>query len=82
MRDLIPDWLTPGAAETLAVKIYRTIKIRGQDAAGTLRDVLTGYQNPVPLEIMRFQIALAIDESSDRDFIPAAFRATVQGIGK
>ncbi len=82
VRDRVPDWLTPGAAETLAVKIYRTMRTRGTAARETLLDVLEGYQNPVPLDVMRFQIALAVAESSDRDFVPDAFRLMRGEAGK
>jgi hypothetical protein len=35
---------------------------------------LREYQNPVPPDVMQFQIRLAVAESSDLDFIPAFFR--------
>ena len=82
VRDHIPHWLTPGAAETLAVKIYRTLKVRGLGARETLLAVLADYQNPVPLDVMRFQIALAVEESSDRDFVPVSFRTSEPAAGR
>jgi hypothetical protein len=36
--------------------------------------VLAGYQNPVPREVMEFQIGLAIREASDMEFVPDAIR--------
>ena len=73
-REQMPLLLTPGAAETLALKIYRTIKTRRVSAAAALAATLADYQNPVPLQTLRFQIALAAAEASDRSFVPAAFR--------
>ncbi len=73
-RERLPLLLTPGAAEALALKIYRTTKTRGQSAAESLAGALADYQDPVPLETLRFQIALAAAEASDRSFVPAIFR--------
>ena len=70
----IPDLLTPGAAETLAVKVYRTLKVKKVAPGEALRMALADYQAPVSPEIMRFQIGLAVAESSDRAFVPERFR--------
>jgi hypothetical protein len=56
------------------VKIYRSIRTEGLSPVDALRDVLDGYQNPVPPDVMDFQIALAAREASDGDFVPEAFR--------
>ena len=77
-REYLPTLLTPGAAETLALRLYRTIKTRNLSAAEALAAVLTDYQNPISPEIMRFQIGLAVAEASDRAFVPAAFRESVR----
>ena len=73
-RDRLPTLLTPGAAEALTLKIYRTMKTRKQSAAEALTGALADYQDPVPLQTLRFQIALAVGEASDRSFVPAVFR--------
>ena len=39
-----------------------------------LRQVLAEYQSPVAREIMDFQIALAVNEATDMDFVPEIFR--------
>lgn len=70
----IPEHLTPGAAEAIAVKIYRAVKVEGLTPLDALRDTLDGYQNPVPADVMQFQIGLAAREASDVDFVPAPFR--------
>jgi len=36
---------------------------------------LTGYQHPVPADVMNFQIALAAKEATDGDFVPEIFRS-------
>lgn len=71
---LLPDLVTPGAAESLAVKVHRFVKTRGIAPVEALRDCLDEYQDPVPEEIMRFQIGLAAQEASDLAFVPEEFR--------
>jgi hypothetical protein len=75
VKATVPLLLTPGAAETLSVKIYRLVKAEGKTPLEALKDVLSDYQSPVPLDVMEFQISLAVREASDLDFVPAAFRA-------
>jgi hypothetical protein len=74
VRTLIPILMTPGAAEALSVKIYRSIRTRNATPRDALRHALTDYQPPVPHEIMQFQIDLAVRETTDVDFVPAMFR--------
>jgi hypothetical protein len=70
----IPLLLTPGAAETLATKVYRFSRTQSLSAAAALKACLVDYRNPVAKEVMDFQIDLAVREASDIDFIPQAFR--------
>ncbi len=70
----VPLLLTPGAAETLAVKIYRLVRTSQCSPLDAVRSCFTDYQNPVPLEMLEFQIRLAVTEASDLDFVPAVFR--------
>ena len=74
LAPLMPSLLTPGAAETLAVKLYRTVRVDSLDPAEALRRSLTGYANPVPVDVLEMQIGLAAREASDVDFIPEMFR--------
>jgi ATPase family associated with various cellular activities (AAA) len=74
IEPLVPPLLTPGAAEAIAVKLYRIVRTEGLTPLGALRDTLEGYQNPVPPDVMQFQIALAAREASDGDFVPEPFR--------
>jgi hypothetical protein len=74
LEPLIPALLTPGAAEAIAVKLYRSVRTDGLAPAAALRDTLDSYQHPVPPDVMQFQIGLAAREASDGDFVPEAFR--------
>ncbi|MCB1061957.1 MAG: AAA family ATPase [Verrucomicrobiae bacterium] len=75
---LLPELVTPGAAESIAIKVYRLVKTRQVDAVEALRDCLDEYQNPVPKDVMDFQIGIAVREASDLDFVPAVFREQFQ----
>jgi hypothetical protein len=75
VRDKVPNLLTPGAAEALAVKIYRNSKTENITPLDALSQALTGYQHPVPADVMNFQIALAAKEATDGDFVPEIFRS-------
>lgn len=71
---LIPDLLTPGAAEAIAVKVYRAVRTDNLTPIEALRETLDSYQSPVPPDVMDFQIALAAREASDGEFVPERFR--------
>ena len=72
----VPLLLTPGAAETLAVKVYRLVRTTLCSPLEALRGCLTDYQNPVSPDTLDFQIRLAVAEASDLDFVPEVFRRT------
>ena len=74
LEPCMPSLLTPGAAEALAVKIYRLVRTAGRSPADAVRESLRDYQNPVPLDVLETQIRLAAREASDLDFVPACFR--------
>jgi hypothetical protein len=69
----MPTWLTPGAAEALVVKAYRHSRTQNVDAATALESCLRGYQNPVPADVLEYQMRLAIREATDLAFVPQAF---------
>jgi len=71
----MPVLLTAGSAETLAVKVYRVARTEDKSPGEALRACLCDYQNPVPLDTLKFQIALAVSEASDLDFVPLQFRS-------
>ena len=72
----MPTLLTPGAAEALAVKIYRLVRTAGRTPADAVRESLRDYQNPVPLDVLETQIRLAAREASDLEFVPECFRVS------
>ena len=74
LEPLIRPLLTPGAAEALAVKVYRIVRTQSKTAPDALRECLEDYQNPIPPDVMAFQIQLAVQEASDLEFVPAYFR--------
>lgn len=71
---LVPGLVTAGAAESIAVKVYRQVKTDSITAEEALRDCLDEYQNPIPPDVMDFQITIAVREASDLDFVPEEFR--------
>jgi len=74
LRAAIPDLLTPGAAEALSVKIYRTLKTGAASPETALESALSDYQPPVPPAVIDAQIALAVAEATDLSFVPPRFR--------
>jgi SpoVK/Ycf46/Vps4 family AAA+-type ATPase len=77
LKELIPNLLTPGAAETLAIKIYRQVKTKDIGAAEALKQILSDYQHPIAPEVMARQIEIAVREASDLAFVPAALRGSI-----
>jgi hypothetical protein len=75
LENSLPLLLTPGAAEALAVKVYREARVEKRPAVDVLQENLLDYQPPVDPDVLKFQIELAIRESSDTDFIPESLRA-------
>lgn len=71
---LIPEWVTPGGAESIAMKVYRLVKTKKLEALEAVRECLDDYQSPISRDVMEFQIGLAVSEASDLDFVPEAFR--------
>ena len=74
LTPMLPLQLTPGAAEALAVKIYRLTRTDQLAPDAALRASLTDYQPPVSPAVMAAQIRLAINEASDLEFVPACLR--------
>ncbi len=70
----LPDWLTPGAAEALAVKAYRAFRTEKKSAVDAVQSCLQGYRPPVSRDILAFQMRIAIAEASDPSFVPPVFR--------
>jgi hypothetical protein len=71
----MPILVTPGAAEALVVKAYRHSRTQNTPAAAALAACLVDYQNPVPPDVLEFQMRIAIREATDLAFVPPQFRA-------
>ena len=74
LKDKLPGLLTPGAAEALSVKVYRAHKVENIEPLAALKDALQDYRPPVDPAVLGEQIALAIGEASDAEFIPASLK--------
>lgn len=70
----LPLLLTPGAAEALVVKAYRQSRTQQLAPIAALTQCLTGYQNPVPADVMEFQMRIAVREATDLAFVPPSLR--------
>lgn len=70
----LPLLLTPGAAEALAVKVYRRVRTLDEAPIDAVRACLVGYQPPVPLDVLEFQMRIAIREATDMQFVPERLR--------
>ncbi len=70
IKDIIPPLLTPGAAEAISVQTFRIHKTTDLDALGALKECLTGYRPPVPMDTLNFQMKIAAQEATDASLIP------------
>jgi hypothetical protein len=70
----LPLLLTPGAAEAFAVKAYRLARTGSMQPRAAIAASLTDYQAPVALEVLEFQMRIAIAEATDLRFVPASLR--------
>jgi hypothetical protein len=70
----LPLLLTPGAAEAIAVKAYRLARTRKLEPIQAIEACLTGYQPPVPEDVLNFQMQIAVREATDLAFVPESLR--------
>ena len=70
----VPDLLTPGAAESIIMKAYRVVQTTKVSVMEGLKHCLREYQSPILPEVMDAQIRLAIQETSDMEFVPQKIR--------
>lgn len=70
----LPLLLTPGAAEALAVKVYRQVRTAQMEPLAALTHCLQGYQPPVAEQVLRLQMSIAIREATDMAFVPESLR--------
>lgn len=78
LKDRVPDLLTPGAAEALAVKCYRLAKIRQLSPMDALRACLDDYVPPISLQVLRHQMWLAAEEATEASFVPERIRKLLE----
>ncbi len=74
LKSHIPELLTAGAAEAIAVKARRIMVTRECSAEQALSDCLQDYLPPISPQVIRDQILLAVNEASDASFIPEIFK--------
>jgi len=74
LNDKMPELLTPGAAEAIAVKARRLMITESCSAKEALEGCLQGYLPPISEAVINAQIQLAVEEASDASFIPKAFQ--------
>ncbi len=82
LRDLIPDLMTPGEVDALLADLKREVLTERVPAIEALKRCFRDYLKPVPLEIIRRQIELAVQECSKAEFIPERFRRSELGPGR
>jgi hypothetical protein len=75
----VPLLLTPGAAEAIAAKAYRMARTQSLEPIKAIEACLTGYQPPVPDDVLRFQMQLAAREATDLTFVPESLRKLAEG---
>lgn len=75
LKNRVPDLLTPGAAEALAVKCFRHVKVKGVGPTQALRLCLDDYLPPISLKILRHQMRLAAEEATEASFVPERIRS-------
>ena len=79
LGDKLPLLLTPGAAEAIAAKAYRVARTQSLEPIKAIEACLTGYQPPVPDDVLRFQMQLAAREATDLTFVPEPLRKLAEG---
>jgi hypothetical protein len=74
---LFPKLVTAGGAEALAVKAVRLVKTGSHEPAAALLHVFETSRPPIPVETLKFQMRLAVDEATESTFISDAVQATL-----
>lgn len=74
LQDKSPLLMTAGAAEALAAKVMRVQVTSERKTSEILSEMLENYQPSVPMEIIEFQIDLAVKEATDIELVPEYFQ--------
>ncbi|WP_119302057.1 AAA family ATPase [Dongia deserti] len=79
LGDKLPLLLTPGAAEAIAAKAYRIARTQSLEPTAAIEACVTDYQPPVPEDVLRFQMQLAVREATELAFVPEPLRKLADG---
>ena len=74
LQDKSPLLMTAGAAEALAAKVMRVEVTSDRKTSEILAEMLEDYQPSVPMEVIDFQIDLAVKEATDIELVPEFFQ--------
>jgi hypothetical protein len=74
LQDKSPLLMTAGAAEALAAKVMRVQVTSERKTSEILSEMLENYQPSVPMEVIEFQIDLAVNEATDIELVPEFFQ--------
>jgi hypothetical protein len=72
LSPLLPELLTPGGAEALAVKAVRLVKTKTHAPFQAMEHILSSSLPPVPFETLKAQMRLAVKEATESEFVPPA----------
>lgn len=74
LKEHLPQLLTAGGAEALAVKAVRLVKTGTHTAREAMEDILVNSLPPVPFETLKAQMRLAVEEATESEFVPTEIR--------
>ncbi|MEN8773617.1 MAG: AAA family ATPase [Akkermansiaceae bacterium] len=72
LSPLLPELLTPGGAEAMAVKAVRLVKTKTHEPFQAMQHILSSSLPPVPFETLKAQMRLAVKEATESEFVPPA----------
>jgi SpoVK/Ycf46/Vps4 family AAA+-type ATPase len=70
LKKHLPELLTAGGAEALAVKAVRLVKTKTHEPFAAMEHILTTSLPPVPFETLKAQMRLAVKEATESEFVP------------
>ncbi len=70
LKEHLPELLTAGGAEALAVKAVRLVKTKTHEPFEAMHHILTTSLPPVPFETLKAQMRLAVKEATESEFVP------------
>lgn len=79
LTPLLPELLTPGGAEALAVKAIRLVKTKTHEPFHAMEHILSSSLPPVPFETLKAQMRLAVKEATESEFVPLTVLDILEG---